>query len=154
MKIYCDGACQPNPGSMGIGLYFPDLDKRFSYALGEGTNQIAELAALSLAIGLAASGDVVCSDSQYAIHIALGQWKAKKHKPLVAYLQAQLRGKRMEVRWVRGHNGHPEQEEADRLAESAAGNECAFRVTGGEDEKNSSVDSAMVDFTAARNTTR
>ncbi len=73
-----------------------------------------------LALSLAETGDVIFSDSRYAINLAKGIWRAKKHIPLVAQVQFQRVGKRVEIHWQKGHVGHPCQEEADRLAELAA----------------------------------
>ena len=55
IEIYIDGACQPNPGSGGIGIYVKGsgLEERFSIPLnGTVTNNIAEYKALIFSLQL------------------------------------------------------------------------------------------------------
>jgi len=97
---YTDGACKGNPGPAGAGVYvqFPAADvktgkslKRYS-ALGQATNNIAELTAIKMALELVEKtrtenpqetpwNDIgpiqILSDSEYAIGILSG-WEAKK----------------------------------------------------------------------------
>jgi hypothetical protein len=42
IAIYCDDACIPNPGVMGIGVVYGDVDRVYSACLGGGTNRAAE----------------------------------------------------------------------------------------------------------------
>ena len=53
LKIFIDGACQPNPGSGGIGIYVisNDTEEKISLPLkGTVTNNIAEYEALIFAL--------------------------------------------------------------------------------------------------------
>jgi len=78
VSIYCDGACEPNPGNAGSGVvvYRGGELAELWYGLYNpaGTNNTAELNALHAALGMAekeiaADNSVeICSDSQYAIH--------------------------------------------------------------------------------------
>jgi ribonuclease HI len=77
VSIYCDGACEPNPGNAGSGLVVYREGKLAELWYGlynpAGTNNTAELNALQHALAtaeteIAADRSVeVCSDSQYAI---------------------------------------------------------------------------------------
>jgi ribonuclease HI len=77
VSIYCDGACEPNPGNAGSGVVVYRAGKLAELWYGlynpAGTNNTAELNALLQALLLAeveidADRTVeVCSDSQYAI---------------------------------------------------------------------------------------
>jgi ribonuclease HI len=119
-EIFCDGAAWPNPGPMGWGVFIPD-ELRFSIPGGHGTNQQAELKALIEALKLSEPGDVILSDSQYAINMITKGWKAKKNVELVAQARKLYESKPgVTIRWLRGHNGHPHQERSDLLATAAA----------------------------------
>ena len=50
MDVWVDGACQPNPGEMAIGVWSPDLKFKLSEKCGPGTNNMAEYLALVQAI--------------------------------------------------------------------------------------------------------
>ncbi len=63
---------------------------------------------------------VLQSDSQLRIKMMTLGWKRKKNQDLWADLD-QLAGQhRINWTWVRGHNGHPEKETCDALAQRAA----------------------------------
>ena len=78
VSIYCDGACEPNPGNAGSGLvvYRNGVLSELWYGLynPQGTNNTAELNALHQALGLAETelnlghSVEICSDSKYAIN--------------------------------------------------------------------------------------
>lgn len=78
VSIYCDGACEPNPGNAGSGvvIYRNGVLAELWYGLynPKGTNNTAELNALYEALRMAevelkAGYSVeICSDSQYAIN--------------------------------------------------------------------------------------
>jgi ribonuclease HI len=78
VSIYCDGACEPNPGNAGSGVvvYRDGVLSELWYGLydPQGTNNTAELNALHEALRIAEtelkhSGSVeICSDSQYALN--------------------------------------------------------------------------------------
>lgn len=78
VSIYCDGACEPNPGNAGSGIvvYRNGQLAELWYGLynPQGTNNTAELNALHQALRMAeaeinAGHSVeICSDSQYSIN--------------------------------------------------------------------------------------
>ena len=78
ISIYCDGACEPNPGNAGSGIVVYCAGKLAQLWFGlyspMGTNNTAELNALYHALRMAEAeiqnGNTVeiCSDSQYSIN--------------------------------------------------------------------------------------
>jgi ribonuclease HI len=124
---YTDGACRGNPGPAGAGaLVVLPGGKRGtgSLDLGEGTNNIAELTAIDLALTLLDEAQLppahpvaLLSDSAYANGVLCKGWKAKKNRELILGLRERL-GKRpgVTVYWVAGHAGIEGNECADTLA--------------------------------------
>lgn len=124
---YTDGGCRGNPGPAGSGVYLTLPDGRSaeaSLALGRGTNNIAELSAIGLALDLLDQASwpkdaPVClfSDSDYANGVLVRGWKAKANTELIAELRARLKQRpKVEVVWVAGHAGVAGNERADTLA--------------------------------------
>ena len=85
LRIYCDGACEPNPGEAGSGIvvYRSGELTELWYGLynPKGTNNTAELSALHHALTMAeaaiSTGDIVeiLSDSSYSIN-CVSVWAA------------------------------------------------------------------------------
>ena len=102
--------------------------------IGHGTNQIAEITAAIEGLSRVPEGASVelVSDSQYVLK-GLSEWRAgwerrnwrnSKNEPVANLalwqrLFAVADARRVGVRWVRGHNGDPNNETADRLANEA-----------------------------------
>ena len=143
VDIYSDGACKGNPGVGGWGalLRFGDHEKRLCGGEASTTNNRMELTAVIEALkALKRHCQVrVHTDSQYVqkgISEWLPGWKRKnwkastgkpvKNQDLWQALDAEAGRHEIEWHWVRGHAGHPENEEADRLA-----NECVLKVMEG-----------------------
>ena len=81
----------------------------------------AELCAVIEALKLTEPGDVILTDSRYAIGMITKGWKAKANVALVAEGRKLYESKPgVEIRWIRGHDGHPHQERSDLLATIAA----------------------------------
>ena len=134
IQIYTDGACSGNPGPGGFAtiLRCGDLEKVISAGYAATTNNRMEL--LAVITGLEAirweKADVtVWSDSSYVVDAVEKGWVfsweqkefAKKANPdLWTRFLAAYRRHNVRFQWIRGHNGHPENERCDRLATGAA----------------------------------
>lgn len=129
IKVWTDGACDPNPGVGGWGWHRADGASDFG---GERltTNNRMEMTAILNAMRALPDGAVaiIHSDSQYCVN-GLTVWSAgwarkdwrKKGEPmpnrdLWLALEAEKKRLRAVFRWVRGHNGDAGNEKADRLA--------------------------------------
>lgn len=140
ITVATDGSAWPNPGPSGWGWYVNATNWQAG-ALGEGTNNIGELhAVLQAALSLPLNEDVLClADSQYAIKCVSrtfrGAWLAGWEKSGKIYDNDALRNAKLirqtvaaidarsgswEFQWVKGHAGHPLNEEADRACSEAA----------------------------------
>lgn len=134
VEIFTDGACSGNPGPGGYAaiLRYNGHEKELSGGEFETTNNRMELTAAIE--GLSALKEkcsvVLYSDSKYLVDaIACGwavKWRengwmrTKKDKAqnpdLWEKLLALLEKHEVELVWVKGHAGHPENERCDRLA--------------------------------------
>ncbi|AJE02869.1 ribonuclease HI [Geobacter pickeringii] len=136
VEIFCDGACSGNPGVGGWGtiLRYGTTEKELSGAEGMTTNNRMELTGAIK--GLEALSRpcrvVVTTDSQYLVKgmtewlrgwIRKG-WVNSKKEPVVnrdlweRLLELTARHQ-VEWAWIRGHNGHAENERCDALARGA-----------------------------------
>jgi len=134
IQIFTDGACQgnPGPGGWGVLIIYPD-GKRQELCGGEAAttnNRMEMLSAIRALEFLEQPANIrLSSDSQYlirGINEWLANWKkrgwrtasggAVKNIDLWQALDAQLLRHQIEWCWVRGHNGHPCNERADKLA--------------------------------------
>ena len=133
IEIYTDGACSGNPGPGGWGVLLRIGDAETELCGGEPatTNNRMELLAViealqSLAQPVKAR---VYTDSQYVqkgISEWIHSWKRRgwktagkepvKNEDLWRRLDSLASGHTIEWHWVRGHNGHPENERVDALA--------------------------------------
>jgi ribonuclease HI len=84
IRIFTDGAAQPNPGSMGIGVVIEWQGKKptiYSEYIGEGTNNEAEYGALLQALQMIKDENIkiakIHSDSNLMVNQVNGNWKAK-----------------------------------------------------------------------------
>ncbi len=140
ITMYTDGACSGNPGPGGYGviLRFNDSVKELSGGFRSTTNNRMEImGAIKGLESLKEPCDVtIVTDSQYLVNAVekgwARKWKANgwmrnnKDKALNPDLWEkllQLLSKHtVRFQWVRGHNGHAENERCDELAvEAAAG---------------------------------
>ena len=138
VELFIDGACSGNPGPGGWGtmLRYNGVEKELSGGEANTTNNRMELSAVIN--GLKALKEpcevTLYSDSQYVCNaLKLGWankwrsqgWMRNKKEPA---LNPELWGElldlcdkhKVEVVWVKGHAGHPENERCDRLAVEAA----------------------------------
>ena len=138
VEIFTDGACQGNPGPGGWGaiLRYKGYEKEISGGEANTTNNRMELSALIEALKLLKEPCEITlySDSQYVCNGLLKGWakkwkqnnwmRNKKEPALNPELWDELLGlsdrHKLNIIWVKGHAGHPENERCDRLAVAAA----------------------------------
>lgn len=137
VEIFTDGACKGNPGPGGWGalLRMGEREKELVGSDPETTNNRMEMtAALRALEALKRPCEVhLYTDSKYLIDgitkWVFGWqkkgWKTAAKKPVLnedlwrALLDA-ARPHTIAWHWVKGHDGHPENERVDRLASDAA----------------------------------
>ena len=135
--VHTDGACSgnPGPGGWGVILDYNGTRKELNGGEAQTTNNRMELmGAISALEALKRPCEVEMHvDSQYVkdgitkwIHgWQKNGWKTADRKPVkngdlwIALVEA-VRPHRVEWVWVKGHDGHPENERADKLASDAA----------------------------------
>ena len=134
VQLYTDGACSGNPGPGGWGaiLRFGSVEKELSGGEENTTNNRMELTAVIM--GLSALKEpcevTLVTDSKYVADGVTKGWaeswqkngwrKADKKPALNSDLWEKLlkllKVHKVEINWVKGHAGHPENERCDRLA--------------------------------------
>ena len=138
INLYTDGASSGNPGPGGYGVILKYLNnqKELSGGFRRTTNNRMEL--MAVIEGLKSIKEKckvnIHSDSKYIVDAIEQEWiykwkslgwkRNKKQKLLNPDLWQELFGllQKHEVKlfWVRGHNGHPENERCDYLAVKAS----------------------------------
>ena len=134
LKIWTDGSCLGNPGPGGWGFVATDGINTAERSGGEKntTNNRMELTAVIAALSALKEPCRVrlTSDSRYVTDAVTKKWvynwkengwrKADKKPALNSDLWEQLLPlldkHEVEFVWVKGHDGHPENERCDRLA--------------------------------------
>ena len=132
VKLFSDGSCLGNPGAGGWAyiLQYGDAIKKASGAEAMTTNNQMELTAAIM--GLSALKQPcrveLFTDSEYvvkAISSWLAKWvvtdfKGKKNADLWHRYLAAAAPHEIKASWVKGHAGHPQNEECDAMARAAA----------------------------------
>lgn len=134
VEIFTDGACSGNPGPGGWGaiLRYKGTEKEISGGEANTTNNRMELLAVISALKLLKEPCEVTlySDSQYVCNALERGWaknwkkngwmRNKKDPALNPDLWDELLklydAHKVNIVWVRGHAGHPENERCDKLA--------------------------------------
>ena len=137
VQIFTDGACKgnPGPGGWGVILRTGPHEKELSGSEAQTTNNRMELTAAIEALKALKTPCIVTlhTDSRYVIDGITGWvfgwqlngWKNAAKKPVANAdlwqdLVAACRPHKITWQWVKGHDGHPENERADKLASDAA----------------------------------
>lgn len=153
VKIYTDGAARGNPdgpGGYGTILHYVDSkgtlhEREFSQGYVRTTNNRMELMAAIVGLeALTKPCEVeVYSDSKYLTDAFnqhwIDSWQKKgwrksdkspvKNVDLWKRLLDAMKMHQVTFHWVKGHDGHPENERCDRLATSAADGENLLEDT-------------------------
>ena len=137
LQIYCDGACEPNPGNAGSGVVVYRDGKLAELWYGlynpNGTNNTAELNALLSALLIAekdgGTAEILC-DSTYALN-CISKWATGWEKKGWRKADGEIKNlgiiqsgyavysnikSRLTLTHVRGHIGNEGNELADRMA--------------------------------------
>jgi len=123
IDLYTDGSCESNPGGRGGwgAILVGDVQGspvRLHGAEVTSTNNRMELTAAIKGLEATPSGAevTVWSDSQYLVKTMTEGWRRRANVDLWGRLDQLAASHRVRWEWVRGHDGHPWNEEADRLA--------------------------------------
>ena len=138
VEIYTDGACSGNPGAGGWGaiLRYGSVEKELSGGESDTTNNRMELTAVIEALKALKKpcNIVIYTDSRYVmdgVNEWMPNWKINgwrtsnkktpvKNVDLWQSLESLLEIHKIKWVWVKGHNGHPENERVDKLARDEA----------------------------------
>ena len=138
VEIYTDGACSGNPGAGGWGaiLRYGQVEKELSGGEVETTNNRMELTAVIEALKALKKpcNIVLYTDSRYVmdgVNEWMPNWKVNgwrtsnkktpvKNIDLWQLLESFIEIHKIKWVWVKGHNGHPENERVDKLARDQA----------------------------------
>ncbi len=133
VHAFTDGACSgnPGPGGWGVVLRWNDHERELFGGEAQTTNNRMELmAAISALESLTRRSEVVLTtDSTYVLK-GITEWlpgwkrrnwqtaskKPVKNVDLWQRLDAAVAGHDVSWEWVKGHNGHPENDRADEPA--------------------------------------
>ena len=136
VEIFTDGACRGNPGPGGYGsiIRTKDQENEISGSAENTTNNIMELTAAVVALKqLKEPCEVILtSDSQYLVK-GMTEWiegwvkkgwvtaskQPVKNKEIWEELERLNKIHKISWKWVRGHQGHKENERCDLLANMA-----------------------------------
>lgn len=138
VELYTDGACSGNPGPGGWAyiLRHPDSGREVERFGGEANTTNNRMELIAVIEGLQSlnrpSTVELYSDSQYVINGLrqwIDDWKKKNwrrsgNQPVLNIelwktLDELRQVHDLNLHWIRGHNEHPENERADRLAVAA-----------------------------------
>lgn len=138
VEIYTDGACSGNPGAGGWGaiLRYGSVEKELSGGESDTTNNRMELTAVIEALKALKKpcNIVIYTDSRYVMdgvnewmpNWKINSWRTSNKKTPVKNvdlwqsLESLLEIHKIKWVWVKGHNGHPENERVDKLARDEA----------------------------------
>ena len=152
VTIFTDGSCLGNPGRGGWGciLRCEGHEKELSGGYAHTANNRMEIMAAIAGLEELKEPCAVTlyTDSQYLRHAVEKKWlagwrkngwktaakKPVKNRDLWERLQVQLDRHSVTLEWVRGHNGHAENERCDELARSQSARHDLPEDTGYEPE--------------------
>jgi ribonuclease HI len=141
VEIYTDGACSGNPGPGGYGVILKSgsHQREISAGFRKTTNNRMELRAVIEGLRLLKEPCqvIVYSDSKYLVDAVQKGWARRWQKnnwyrnvrekalntDLWITLLEMLENHQVKFHWVRGHDGHPENERCDQLAVQATNGE-------------------------------
>ena len=137
VHIYTDGAAKGNPGNGGYGVVMELVGtphkKEFYEGFRHTTNNRMELLAVIVGLEKLKNANMtvlVVSDSKYVIDSVVKGWVfgwekkgfvGKKNPDLWKRFLKIYRKHKVDFKWIKGHNNHPQNERCDELAVYASG---------------------------------
>ncbi|MBC7439947.1 MAG: ribonuclease HI [Flavobacterium sp.] len=137
VHIYTDGAAKGNPGNGGYGVVMELVGtphkKEFYEGFRHTTNNRMELLAVIVALEKLKNENMtvlVVSDSKYVIDSVVKGWVfswekkgfvGKKNPDLWKRFLKIYSKHKVDFKWIKGHNNHPQNERCDQLAVFACG---------------------------------
>lgn len=136
VHIYTDGAAKGNPGRGGYGVVMELVGTPHKKEFYEGfrytTNNRMEL--LAVIVGLEKLKNpnmkvLIVSDSKYVVDSVLKKWVFgwekkgfvdRKNPDLWKRFLIVYRNHKVDFKWIKGHNNHPQNERCDELAVMAS----------------------------------
>lgn len=149
--VYTDGAAKGNPGRGGYGVvlksgpHYKELSEGFRLTTNNRMELLAVIKGLE-EIKTKNSEVLVVSDSKYVVEAVEKGWlwnwikigfKDKKNKDLWIRFVNIYRQHKVKFQWIKGHNGHVENERCDQLAVAASEQSTLLIDQVYEEEKNS-----------------
>ena len=147
VSLFTDGSCIKNPGPGGFAaiLRYGDAQKEIALGYALTTNNRMEL--MAVIKGLSALKEpcevTITTDSQYVKNGMtkwLSGWKKNgwrtsnktpvKNQDLWQILDKECQRHKLHWIWVKGHDGHPENERCDKLARACASNNAVTEDIG------------------------
>lgn len=136
VHIYVDGASKGNPGPGGYGIVMEWVGKSYRKEFFEGfrltTNNRMELLAVIVGLEILKIMNtkvLVISDSKYVVDSVIKGWvfkwerkgySKKKNKDLWIRFLKIYRKHKVDLKWIKGHNNHLQNERCDHLAVMAS----------------------------------
>lgn len=136
VHIYTDGAAKGNPGPAGYGVVMELVGtphkKEFYEGFRLSTNNRMELLAVIIGLEKLKNSNMsvlVVSDSKYVVDAVEKKWvfgwekkgfKDRKNPDLWMRFLKIYRKHKVDFKWVKGHNNHPQNERCDELAVMAS----------------------------------
>jgi ribonuclease HI len=126
IHIWTDGSWNHITKDMGIGIYaiYHGMTTQYSAYIGKGTNNIAELTAIKIALKKSLKYKQtpvrIFTDSQYCVGVLLLGWTAKVNIPLINSIKVLMFNfDDIKIKWVPGHGESKGNQIADEIAVAA-----------------------------------
>ena len=124
LVLYTDGSCLGNPGPGGWAVVRPLSTGEQAYQCGGAkatSNNRMEIQAVIEALRWSGTDTYeIHTDSRYVINCATGKWGRKANVDLWLTYDQISQDKTVTFVWVKGHNGNPHNNFADKLAKERA----------------------------------
>jgi len=148
IEIYTDGSSRgnPGPGGYGIVLSYKTKEKEISEGFRKTTNNRMELLAVVEALKKIKKDNqkiIVYTDSKYVVNSVEKKWvfawqknnfKKKKNIDLWLEFLKEYKKHSVKLKWIKGHNDHPQNERCDSLAVEASKKETLLIDKGYEQQ--------------------